>query len=176
MPGTPSGENHSSDSQKCGRKRMPRYSSSSYSRSIRSSSTVPSICSPRSHIRHFKQLLVGQFYPRQCPTAGRSDCLVGGSGLAMIRIHDGQNTAAVRRTTSFQVLLPYDRLPRNRPRVRRPESRPAKQLRFPKPGPIKAPGRSFVDGRTMQADELICRRLGRVEFRGPYESCEGGAG
>src|SRR2546430_7458128 len=34
MPGTPSGENHSSESHACGRNRMPRLSSSMYRRRI----------------------------------------------------------------------------------------------------------------------------------------------
>src|SRR2546430_9750037 len=34
MPGTPSGENHSSASHACGRKRIPRLSSSAYRRRI----------------------------------------------------------------------------------------------------------------------------------------------
>src|SRR5262249_16187624 len=42
MPGTPSGLNHSLDIQACGRSRMPRSSSSSWSLWRQSSSQVPS--------------------------------------------------------------------------------------------------------------------------------------
>src|SRR2546430_1286298 len=50
-PGTPSGENHSSDSQTCGLKRMPRSSSSWYRRLRRNSRGVPLICKGKSHRR-----------------------------------------------------------------------------------------------------------------------------
>src|SRR5215204_2399730 len=50
-PGTPSGVNHSSESQTCGRKRSPDSSSSKCRRRTRSSSGVPSMRTGRSERR-----------------------------------------------------------------------------------------------------------------------------
>ena len=51
-PGTPSGENHSAESQKCGVKLVrPRASSSRWSSAIRGSSALPSMVTPSWQIR-----------------------------------------------------------------------------------------------------------------------------
>ena len=55
-PGTPSGVNQSSDSQKCGAKSILRALSSFRTSLIRRSKGVPSMLTPRSHIRTSKSL------------------------------------------------------------------------------------------------------------------------
>ena len=56
MPGTPSGVNHSSDSQKCGRKTMPRSASSASRSPMRFCSALPSIERSSSDIRRSRSL------------------------------------------------------------------------------------------------------------------------
>ena len=63
-PGTPSGENHSSDSQKCGLKcTSPRPSSSCWSVAIRSARTLSSMLSAELAHPQVEQLLVGPVGP-----------------------------------------------------------------------------------------------------------------
>src|SRR5438045_1640329 len=60
-PGTPSGENHSSDNQKCGRKLpRPRPSSSCCNDAIRSARTLPSMVTPSWHMRRSSRRSSGQ--------------------------------------------------------------------------------------------------------------------
>ena len=64
MPGTPSGENHSDDNQKCGRNVRPRAASSSYE--LRDARLEPAALDRRAADRrqpHVEQRLVGQVRP-----------------------------------------------------------------------------------------------------------------
>ena len=63
MPGMPSGENHSCDSQQCGRKRMPRVASSPYSRSTARSRSRARDGQAEIAESQAKQLLVAQRFP-----------------------------------------------------------------------------------------------------------------
>src|SRR5688500_17906673 len=84
-PGTPSGENHSPDSQKCGSKVvMPRAASSACSGATRGSSALPSIVTFKSAIRRSSSLASGQEAHSGSATVVRapaSQCNEGGEDL-----------------------------------------------------------------------------------------------
>ena len=58
IPGTPSGENHSADNEKCGWNVRPRASSSACSSAMRASSGLPSMVTPGFGNLHIQQLLI----------------------------------------------------------------------------------------------------------------------
>ncbi len=111
MPGTPSGVNHSADSQKCGRNVRPRAASSSLSAAMRGSSQLPSIVRRQVRQTHVEQRLVGHVGPGHRP-AGRSRRAAGASarevsaGVKTTSIADRAGLAGRTPTGAHGVRMP----------------------------------------------------------------------
>ena len=102
MPGTPSGVNHSSDSQKCGRKTMPRSASSASRSPMRFCSTLPSIERSSSDIRRSRSLSSLHLAQSGVLRRGRDGVSGGAAAGAALRPARAGRVAPGRPRSPFQ--------------------------------------------------------------------------